>query len=211
MPHHQCCVSLQPLLNSCHVRPSLSIFVFLYYFRAGNVNIVKKRKRKKKQGKENDQPQQNTDECQSAADSNPSKRRSTRSALPKTNIQLCLFCQRSSDKRVKGKVEKLTQCHTFEAGEKIPVAAVAYQDQRIQLLFQEGGPDCIAAEFLYHHSCYRNYTHGKTVANTSAGKGPTISLRETFQQFCLSLASALQRLASSIHCTNIGSSTQHGA
>ena len=32
---------VQPLLNSCHVRPSLSTIVFLYYYRAGNVNIVK--------------------------------------------------------------------------------------------------------------------------------------------------------------------------
>ena len=48
MPHHHCCVSVQPLLNSCHVRPSLSIIVFLYYFRAGSVNIVKKKKKKKK-------------------------------------------------------------------------------------------------------------------------------------------------------------------
>ena len=167
-----CAEECAPCRGWCHRR------CYASYTHKKSINKL----RCEQQGKENDQPQQNTDECESAADSNPSKRRSTRSALPKTNMQLCLFCQRSSDKRVKGKVEKLTQCHTFEAGEKILVAAVAYQDQRIQLLFQEGGPDCIAAEFLYHHSCYRNYTHGKTVANTSAAKGPTISLRETFRQ-----------------------------
>ena len=48
MPHHHCCVSVQRLLISCHVCPSLRTIVFPYSFRAGYVNIVKKKKKKKK-------------------------------------------------------------------------------------------------------------------------------------------------------------------
>ena len=32
MPHHHCCISVQPLLSSFHVSPCLSTIVSLYYF-----------------------------------------------------------------------------------------------------------------------------------------------------------------------------------
>ena len=42
MPHHHYCVSVQRLLISCHVCPSLCTIVFPYSFRDIYVNIVKK-------------------------------------------------------------------------------------------------------------------------------------------------------------------------
>ena len=47
-----CCVSVQRLLISCHVCPSLRAIVFHYSFRAGYVNIVKKEEEKKEKKKE---------------------------------------------------------------------------------------------------------------------------------------------------------------
>lgn len=49
-----------------------------------------------------------------------------------------------------GRVEDLSQCQTFEAGESILEGAERCQDKKLKqnvlLALKSGGPDCIAAE-----------------------------------------------------------------
>lgn len=79
------------------------------------------------------------------------RRRLTRSSAPRTELQSCLFCQKRTWKKTRRGSEKLTECQTFEAGERILQAATERNDVRIVREMQ-GGPDPIAAEVVYHHS-----------------------------------------------------------
>lgn len=61
------------------------------------------------------------------------------------------------EKKVKQSDDPLMECQSFDAAEKLLDAAQSQSDKWILRQIQ-GGPDCIAAEVMYHHSCYRNFT-----------------------------------------------------
>ena len=96
----------------------------------------------------------------------------TRSALPKVKALACLFCLKQGYKRQKGKSEPLTDCQTFQASERILQAARLRNDERV-LCELEGGPDAIAAEVVYHLSCYR---YASTSRSSQTGSNPSRSM-----------------------------------
>lgn len=111
------------------------------------------------------------------------KKRVTRQSVERTNLDVCLFCQRKY-KRKKNNCESLKQCQTFEAGAKIYEAALVRNDQRVLLQVQDGTIDCVAAELRYHFTCYRDFV---TLPRRATGLEATI-----YQEAFVSLAARVE-------------------
>ena len=94
----------------------------------------------------------------------PPTKKSMRHCSDYSKPRLCLICQTKKYDKSKKNLLPLSQCMTFQAGEKLLNAAKLCKDDRI--IRELSHIDPIAAEISYHHSCYVGYTK-KNLEETS--------------------------------------------
>ena len=118
----------------------------------------------------------------------PAKKSTTRSkvpTIPSTSTgclpALCISCGKIR-KRVKGKWENLGNSESRNAEITIRNAAATLNDQALLLMMGNykfgDGPDFVAKEIKYHHSCRRDYTNRIRVLENSV-----VSLNKTNADF----------------------------
>ena len=82
--------------------------------------------------------------------------------------------------------EKLIQCLTYAAAEKLQEAAQAKNDE--SLLLQVLDTDLVAKEAHYHKSCYREYTRqipAQKLTNETCGR--PFEYKESFDRYCVNV------------------------
>ena len=76
-------------------------------------------------------------------------------------------CQKVKDCKDRRREERLTRCMTESASKTLLEAAQIGQHERILIQMQSGG-DTIAADVMYHRTCYADFTHYKSLRQKQA-------------------------------------------
>ena len=87
-----------------------------------------------------------------------------RSSVQLTDKSQCIICQSEKrEQKNRRAKEKLRLCSTFAASTKLVEAAELWQNERILLAVSGTQVDAIAADVLYHPTCYREFTRSQSL------------------------------------------------